>query len=146
MLRVSIIAISSTLLAVGATGCESSTALEQTPDASLLPASREVVLEYGDDIRLEGSVLRLSFGEVLEDSRCPVDVTCVWEGNGKVVIGIAAGMGPTHALILNTSLEPRSVVWSGIRVTLLELTPAPHAGTPIPPQDYAVRLRLEPLA
>ncbi len=90
-------------------------------------------------------MIRLGFGEVLEDSRCPVDVTCVWEGNGKVVIGIAAGMGPTHALILNTSLDPRAVVWNGIRVTLLELTPAPHAGTDIPPEDYAVRLRLEPI-
>jgi len=57
-----------------------------------------------------------------------------------------AALGPTHAMILNTSLEPLSVVWSEIRVTLLELTPAPHAGTRILPEDYAVRLRLEPLA
>ncbi len=145
MLRVSMIAVSSTLLAVGATGCGNPTAPDRVPDSALFPASREIVLGLGDDIRLEGSVLRISFGEVLEDSRCPVDVTCVWEGNGKVVIGIAAGMGPTHALILNTSLEPRSVVWSGIRVTLLEFSPDPHAGTTIPPEDYAVRLRLEPI-
>ncbi|MFH1764671.1 MAG: hypothetical protein ABIF09_10810 [Gemmatimonadota bacterium] len=52
-------------------------------------------IPHAEDIRLEGSVLRFSFGEVLEDSRCPVDVTCVWAGNAKVVIGIAAGMGPS---------------------------------------------------
>jgi len=145
MHRASKLAVSSTLLAVAITGCGDPTTPDLDRDSALLPASREIVLEYGDDIRLKGSVIRLSFGEVLEDSRCPVDVTCVWEGNGKVVIGIAAGMGPTHALILNTSLEPRSVVWSGIRVTLLELTPSPHSGTSIPAEDYAVRLRLEPL-
>jgi len=145
MLKASKLAVWSTLLTVAILGCGDPTAPDLNPESALLPASREIVLEYGDDIRLKGSVVRLSFGEVLEDSRCPVDVTCVWEGNGKVVIGIAAGMGPTHALILNTSLEPRSVVWSGIRVTLLELTPAPHSGTSIPAEDYAVRLRLEPL-
>lgn len=146
MRRASMVAVlSPVLLALGATGCGNPTAPDQTRDSALLTLSREIVLQYGEDIRLEGSVLRLNFGEVLEDSRCPVDVTCVWQGNGKVVIGIAAGMGPTHALFLNTSVEPRSVVWSGIRVTLLELTPAPHSETEIPLEEYRVRLRLEPL-
>ena len=146
MVRTYRFAVCCTLLAVGAIGCGNPTAPDQSPELALISASREIVLEYGEDIRLEGSVLRLSFGDVLEDSRCPVDVTCVWEGNGKVVIGIAAGMGPTHSLTLNTSLEPRSVVWNKIRVTLLELTPAPYAGVGIPPEDYAVRLKLEPLS
>ena len=145
MLRASKIAVSSTLLAVAILGCGDQTAPDLNPESALLPASREIVLEYGEEIRLKGSVIRLSFSEVLEDFRCPVDVTCVWEGNGKVVIGIAAGMGPTHSLTLNTSLEPLSAVWSGIRVTLLELTPTPHTETDILPEEYAVRLRLEPL-
>jgi len=145
MLRKSILVVLSAFLAVGVTGCGTPADPDLGPDSALLPASREIVLEYGDDIRLEGSALRLSFGEVLEDSRCPLDVVCVWEGNGKVVIGIAAGMGPTHSLALNTSLEPQSVVWSEIRVTLLELSPAPYAGVTIPREDYAVKLKLEPL-
>lgn len=131
-----------TLVAL-AVGCNSPTSSDLTPEAALLPGVREIVLEYGDDIRLDGSVLRIGFGELLEDSRCAVDVVCVWEGNGKVIIGMAAGMGPTYPLTLNTSLEPRSVVWSGIRVTLLELNPAPQAGKRISPEDYSVRLRLE---
>jgi len=144
MLRTFVMAVCCSFAVLGGAGCGNPTATDPTPESALLPASREVVLDYGEDIRLEGSVLRLNFAEVWEDSRCPVDVTCVWAGNGKVVIGIAAGMGPTHALFLNTTLEPLSVVWSGIRVTLLELTPAPHAGIKIPPEDYAVRLKLEP--
>ena len=146
MVRTYRFAVCCTLLAVGALGCGNPTAPDQSPDLALISASREIVLEYGEDIRLEGSVLRLSFGDVLDDSRCPVDVTCVWEGNGRVVIGIAAGMGPTHPLVLNTSLEPRSVVWSEVRVTLLDLNPTPHAGSGIPLEAYTVRLRLEPLA
>ena len=146
MLRVSMLAVSSALLTVGAMACGNPTESDQVPESSLLAAPREIVLEYGDDVRLDGSPLRLSFGEVREDSRCPVDVTCVWAGNGKVAIGVAVGMGPTHELILNTTLEPRSVVWGEIRITLLELTPAPQAGIPIRQEDYAVRLGLEPLS
>ena len=96
-------------------------------------------------MRLEGSVIRLNFGRVLEDSRCPIDVTCVWAGNAKVEIGIGAGMGPTHPLLLNTDNGPRAVTWSGIRVTLLELTPSPHSENPIRLEDYSVKLRLEPV-
>jgi hypothetical protein len=137
-------ALSSALLVAGMTGCGTPTSPDLIPDKALLPVPLEVSLDHGDDILLEGSVLRLGFSEVLEDSRCAVDVTCVWKGNGKVVIGIAAGTGPTHSLILNTGLEPRSVVWSGIRVTLLSLTPSPEEGIFIAGEDYAVRLRLEP--
>jgi hypothetical protein len=139
------IAVFSTLLAVGATGCGNPTSPDLLPNVALLPTPREVSLNYGDTVVLEESVLRLSFGEVLEDSRCPLDVTCVWAGNGRVAIGIAAGMGPTHSLILNTGLEPRSVVWSGIRISLLSLSPSPYEGTVIAAEDYAVRLKLEPL-
>lgn len=103
----------------------------------------EVVLGFGEEIQVDGGVLRLSFAEVLEDSRCPTDVTCVWEGNGKVRIGIAMGMGPTHPLDLNSTVDPRSADRNGVRVTLLEITPAPISTQPIPLEDYAVRLLVE---
>lgn len=119
---------------------------ETGPSPALLTTASEVVLGYGEARTIAGSVVRLSFGDVLEDSRCPMDVTCVWEGNARVVIGIAAGMGPTFGLELNTALEPRSADWNGVRVTLLEVTPAPVSTEPIPLQDYAVRIGVEPLS
>ena len=54
-------------------------------------------------------------------------------------------MGPSHALLLNTTSDPRSVIWSGIRVTLVELTPPPYEEEPTMPEEYAVRLYLDPL-
>ena len=129
----------------GMSGCSNPAALEAGPSSALLSLPREIVLNYGDNVQLEGTVLRLNFGRVLEDSRCPVDVTCVWAGNAKVEIGIGAGMGPTHPLHLNTNAGPRAVTWSGIRVTLLEVTPSPHSENPIPLEDYSVTLSLEPL-
>jgi len=131
-------------LLLGLVGCGSSGDVPTEPEQALISSGREIVLAFGEDRFLEGTVLRLSFGQVLEDSRCAVDVVCVWEGNARVEIGIGAGMGPTHPIRLNTALEPGAVVWSGVLVTLLEVTPAPRSGSRIEPKDYGVKLRLEP--
>jgi hypothetical protein len=105
------------------------------------PEGIEVQLRGGDGVRVKGTVLRLSFGRVLEDSRCPRKVTCVWAGNALVEVGIAAGMGPTQPLYLNSSLEPREENWNGVRVRLVKVEPQPTAGEPISFESYRITLR-----
>lgn len=120
-------------------GCSSPT--------SVSPYGPETLIELhiGEERQLEGTDYRLSFGRVTEDSRCPTAVVCTWAGNAAVEIGIAAGTGPTHPLVLNTSLEPRQADWHAVRVTLLEVAPAPREPEPIPLDTYSVWLRVEPL-
>ncbi len=132
-------------LLIATAACSGSSDVDAVPDQSnaLAGLPAEVVLGFGDEVQLDGSILRLSFADVLEDSRCPTDVTCVWEGNGKVRIGIAAGTGPTHPLDLNSTVDPRAVDWNGVRVTLLEILPLPLSTGPIPLEDYTVRLLVE---
>jgi len=105
----------------------------------------ERVILIGEDRVIPGTVLRMTFASVVEDSRCPSDVVCVWEGNATVEVGIGTGTGPTFPLQLNTSLDPRSVEWNDVLVTLLALTPDPVSDSAITPADYAVTLRLEPM-
>jgi len=132
-------------LALAVSGCGSSDH-PVSGEFSLVPGHpQELVLGYGQEAAVRGTVLRVSFGQVLSDSRCPVDVVCVWQGNAEVELGIRAGMGPTHPLRLNTSLDPRYADWMGVRITLLELKPAPRSDTQIKPEDYTVRLRVEAL-
>ena len=127
-----------------AAGCGGSTAPElDDPMETVLDAPQELTLQYGEEKSVGGSVLMVSFGQVLGDSRCPVDVVCVWAGNAEVELGIRMGMGPTVPLRVNTTLEPRFADWSGVRVTLLEVLPQPRAGDPPRPEDYSVRVRLE---
>jgi len=145
MRRAMVAVLAVSILAPGLSGCGSSTGTEGQESLSLLEQSGEVVVAYGDEVPVGGSVIRVAFGEVRSDSRCPVDAVCVWQGNAEVELGIRAGMGPTHALRMNTNLDPRFADWQGIRVTLLELLPVPSAGVRIEPQEYSVRLRLEPL-
>jgi hypothetical protein len=130
-------------MAMVAFGCSSSTGPQVGTSVSLLPATTEVTLRYGEDRQLDNSVLRVAFTRVVEDSRCPAGVMCIWAGNAVVEIGVAAGMGPTVPLQINATMDPRYADWNGVRVTVLELAPLPRADPPIKPEDYSVKLRLE---
>lgn len=104
-----------------------------------------VELAVGEEASVPGTVVRVAFLGVEEDSRCPVDVTCVWEGDAAVRLGLTAGSGPTHLHVLHTALEPEAVDFNGLRVTLVEVAPEPREGEPVPVDDYVVTLRLEPI-
>jgi hypothetical protein len=114
-------------------------------EESLLDQPAEIELNVGEEVTIPGTVLRIAFVGVSEDSRCPVDVVCVWEGNAAVDIGLTAGSGPTQLRVLNTALDPRFKDFGGLRVTLVDVAPEPYEGEPIPPEGYVVRLRLEAL-
>lgn len=131
------------VLAVAALGCSGSTEPQVDSNADLISSSTEVTLKYGDNVRLDNSILRLSFGRVVEDSRCPAGVYCIWAGNAVLEIGVAVGMGPTVPLQINAVTAPRYVDWNGLRITVLQLDPLPTAGVSIRPEDYSVKLRVE---
>ena len=79
------------------------------------------------------------------DSRCPQDVTCVWEGDAAVEVETVAG-GEARSHTLHTSVRvderPGSVERAGYRITLEGVTPGPYSGRAIPPGDYRVTLRI----
>lgn len=129
-----------TLVAVG---CGGTTEPDVDVSASFASAPAEVTLRYGQETHVGGGVVRVWFGGNVEDSRCPLNVECVWAGNAKVQIGVAAGSGPTEAVTLNTFLDPRYADWHGVRITLLDVKPQPLAGVTVKPEDYSVTLRFE---
>ena len=103
-------------------------------------------LRVGQEVRSPDAVMRIGFGGVRGDSRCPVDVMCFWEGDAEVEIGVAFGMGPTVPYVLHTALEPRGVELGMYRITLVEVRPAPVSTSRIPPEQYIAGLRLERIA
>ncbi|MGD2123549.1 MAG: hypothetical protein PVJ76_17475 [Gemmatimonadota bacterium] len=129
-----------------ASGCRSPTTPGSgpLPSESLLTVPTEVILSLGDEIILRGTDIRVGFSQVPEDSRCPVEAICIWQGNGVAEITMAAGAGAMDILRLNTTLDPRSLTWKGILVTLEEMLPLPSAWMPIPEGAYSIKLQLRP--
>lgn len=74
----------------------------------------------------------------IEDSRCPVYVDCVWEGEVKAVMEIN-GVETTLGLSPNAAV-PSSANVNGYIVELRAVTPHPLAANDIPDKDYRVEL------
>lgn len=51
----------------------------------------EFTLSIGEAASIQGEQLRIEFLEISEDSRCPRDVTCIWEGRAIASIEVYQG-------------------------------------------------------
>jgi len=88
---------------------------------------------------------RLTLDSVLDDSRCPLDVICVWEGRADVRMVFALdqttvtdtlGVGGQGA-----PWAPDSMSVLGYNIKLIDILPYPdHSGVVIPQNDYKVKV------
>ena len=95
----------------------------------------EFQLALGQSANIAEASFQLTFITFAEDSRCPVGVVCVWEGNARVVVLVS-----NVEASLNTSLEPRQISHSGYSVQLLAVNPIPKVGEQFEPEDYIITL------
>jgi hypothetical protein len=105
------------------------------------------VLELGEAAVLAEPAVTVTFTAVSHDSRCPVDVVCVWAGDAVVQltlhVGPPEGDGPDIVVDLHTSLEPRSTPWGPYyELRLVALEPAPRVDPP-PTDPYRATLVME---
>ncbi len=75
--------------------------------------------------------------EVLEDSRCPIDVQCVWAGRVRLRVTVHLGSGDTERELI--SGIPVDVADG--KLELVEVRPAPNSGAVILPPEYRFGLR-----
>ena len=104
---------------------------------------RPFTLRAGGQIALQGQKLRIRFAEVTQDSRCPVDVTCVWAGNAAVRLEVTTNGRSEENLTLNTAKTPTLVneaEYEGFKVKLVDLSPVRHSNRRVAPGDYVVTL------
>lgn len=112
-----------------------------TGTGSPSPSGRTLALAVGETAFLPGAGVTIAFRSVTEDSRCPLDVDCVWEGNGRVALTLTGPEG-SEEVELNTTTSPRETGFAGIRIALAALEPYP-AGEPIDPEEYVATFQIE---
>lgn len=70
--------------------------------------------------------ITVKFIEVLEDSRCPPNVTCIWAGNAKVKISVRKGRKAAKTFELNSGLDPKTLVFEGYDISFVDLSKIPN--------------------
>ncbi|HYC52202.1 MAG TPA: hypothetical protein VEB19_13900 [Gemmatimonadaceae bacterium] len=98
-------------------------------------------LRVGAAVRILGTPLLVRFDTVSEDSRCPTDAQCVWEGNATIRLSVDSA-GKIQPVELRTSGTPQPASAFGHRIEYRALRPAPTTAAPIPSADYVVTLRV----
>jgi hypothetical protein len=95
-------------------------------------------LRAGQEAAVAGTPLRLRFVGVPEDSRCPVDVVCFWEGDAEVHLLVGVDAPPEAPLDLHTSthIGERTAIVGGYRIELQRVAPARRSDRPNPGDRY----------
>ena len=96
----------------------------------------EFVLKYGEKYTLPNGEV-ITFTDVIEDSRCPTDVDCVWEGNFKMTIS-----SDNSIKEINTNLEPKSIDINGIILIIDSVEPKAMSEVKIEKSQYKVKFKL----
>jgi hypothetical protein len=100
-------------------------------------------LNGGQEATISGENLRVRFTEVLEDSRCPTEVTCVWAGTARVALVVQVGDGEAVTVEVNSNPEagkPTAEV-EEYTIELQSLAPQPETpGEAIPLAGYQATL------
>ena len=119
--------------------------LDPDPEAATVVAEigSSFELRPGQTARVGTSGLVVGFRGVATDSRCPVDVTCVWAGDAALRIRLAMRGGDWTPFDLHTTLEPRSAAYAGFTLSVVGLSPEPRSDQQIPGERYTVTLRVE---
>lgn len=88
-----------------------------------------VTIGLDKQVKIPNSKVSLQFKEVVEESRCPVDVTCVWEGIAIVNVEATSGSEKMDFKVATRDFLPKNVTktfsFSGYKFTLVELKPQP---------------------
>jgi len=87
----------------------------------------------------------VSYQEVSEDSRCPKNVACIWQGAAIVkMIAMVEGDQPNpFAFQLASAPEAaRSALYKGYRIELIDVAPYPDGQQKPAPDEYRVTLRV----
>jgi hypothetical protein len=109
----------------------------------VVPLGRAFELAPGQEALVDG--LSVGFQRVGQDSRCPIDVVCIWEGDAAVALLLRAGSDPAAERELHTSgtLGGPETSYAGYKVRLESLLPATRSSQPIRPYDYRATLVVE---
>ena len=104
----------------------------------------EFKVKVGQMVTLNGGSLRVRFARVASDSRCPVDVTCVWAGNAEVLFEVSARGGRgKRTLRLNTNASPERPGegrYGRYTLKLVGLSPQPRSNQKIAEGQYTATL------
>jgi len=111
-------------------------------ESSPQKVGEEFELAVHQTAQMTAENISVTFQEVLEDSRCPVDVTCIWAGLAKVSLQVAVS-GQEREISLSTLSPEDSAVFENYTFWLISVRPVPRADQTMDRSAYVVTVRVD---
>lgn len=129
------------LMALLLAACDTSMEPSRTPTVH---ANLNVpfTLAAGQSAVLDDEDLSVTFVRVLNDSRCPLDATCIQAGDATMSVRAALEGHVATTLNLTLAGEP-TAVYEGFVFHAQQLLPGQLTGRTIAPGDYRVQLLID---
>ncbi len=88
--------------------------------------------------------LQIKFANVIQDSRCPSDVTCIWQGQAKIIVNIKTNSQDLGNFTLISGNDNKLTVqtFDHYYIQLMNIDPYPVSTKKIQLSDYVVNLKL----
>jgi len=112
--------------------------------AVIVEPGASFALAPGQTAEVQRADTRITFRQVREDSRCPTDVTCVWEGDAKVDVVISRTGVPDDAKLLSLKSPNNEVRVGNLRIRFVGLTPVPRQSDAGAPRNYLAEFVADP--
>lgn len=107
--------------------------------------AQKVSIRAAQQKAVAGTGLKIKFVSVLEDSRCPENVQCIWAGVGRISIEVRKNGKPPKTFELNTNQLDKPALYDGVEIGLVSLAPYPRTSTQIPASKYVASFNIRKL-
>ena len=96
-------------------------------------------LPVGQTAVLNGNGPRITFRQVREDSRCPIDGVCIWAGDAKIELVISRG-GTDDTKVISLTAPNNETTSGDLRIRFVGLAPVPKSGDASAQRPYVAQL------
>ena len=109
----------------------------------IAPLGSRFTIRFGETVAIENTVVTITLAQVVQDSRCPSDVTCIRAGDVTLRLATANTDGVTMVELTISDRGEPAANFDGLTVTLLEVAPIPQSTSTIDPTSYRATLIVE---
>jgi hypothetical protein len=108
-----------------------------------LSLDQEFTLNIGQTALIQAENMTIKFVDVTSDSRCPQDVTCIWEGEVNCSVEIIKDNHPFEMILTQTGLSDQLVtqVFGGY-VIRYHIEPYPKNGNQLTNDEYQLSMTI----
>lgn len=120
----------------------------QKEDKILVDLDIPFKLKIGQEAFVEKENIKIKFLNITEDSRCPMDVVCVWGGEVSVLVNIVKNNQNIGNLVFTkkvTTENLESEIDKEYSIKLIKVEPYPISKQKIEDSDYVITLLLSKL-